>query len=223
MNQDQDQDQDTDELNLDWLDETNKLSNMETNYEPEPMDTISAHFVYVNVNNYIEKIKTEKIILDTPPNDPSIKTRTISKEFLLKLIQNNQLKSDKSKYYLTDIMWYNVELTPENIQKTIYNENSTDLFKQYFKTIHLVQLEDIVLPPSIFIFHSLNSFYFVYQEREIEMKNHHVHVKSILKTARHMPNGPHKNPHTKKVHIDVKSLRKSRKGRGSRFPTPIKN
>ena len=203
-----------DELDMSWVNETTRITDMNTNYDPEPMEQITAHFIYINVNNYIEKTKTEHIPLDkSQVGDSNI--RIITKDTLLKLIHQNQTRSNVSKYYLQDILWYNVELKPENIQKSIYSDNSEELFKQYFKIVQLIQIDDIILQPSVFIFHSLQCIYFIFKEKELELSN--CTVKSILKTPRqslppiHIGCNLPKYSHTKKVQLDVKQCRKSKK------------
>ena len=256
-------DNNDDDLDTSWIEESARITDMDRNYEPEPMDQIAAHFIYINVNNYIEKTKTEYIDLVEPNSDDKTriitkkdsddktriitkkdsddktriitkkdsddktriitkkdsddKTRIITKDTLLKIIQQNQTKTHKSKYYLQDILWYNVELKPENIQKSIYSENSVDLFKQFFKIAQLIQIDDIILQPSIFIFHSLQCLYFVFKEKEMEISTHS--IKSILKPTQTKPpiqimddDVPRPIAHnTKKVRLDIKQLRKSRK------------
>ena len=200
-----------DDLDTSWIEENTRITDMDQNYEPEPMEQIAAHFIYINVNNYIEKTKTEYIELGISDD----KTRVITKDMLLKIIQQNQTKTNKSKYYLQDILWYNVELKPDNIQKSIYNENSVDLFKQFFKIAHLIQIDDIILQPSIFIFHSLQCMYFIFKEKEMEISTHS--IKSILKT--NVKDPIHivddelvmKRGNTKKVRLDLKTQRKSKK------------
>ena len=222
-----DNDDDDDDLDTSWIEESARITDMDQNYEPEPMDQIAAHLIYINVNNYIEKTKTEYIKLVEPNSDDKTriitkkdsddKTRIITKDTLLKIIHQNQTKTHKSKYYLQDILWYNVELKPENIQKSIYSENSVDLFKQFFKIAQLIQIDDIILQPSIFIFHSLQCMYFVFQEKETEIPAHS--IKSILKPTQPKPpiqimddEIPRPSAHnTKKVRLDIKQLRKSRK------------
>ena len=207
-------DSDQDILDMSWVDETTRIVDMDRNYEPEHMQQIAAHFIYINVNNYIEKTKTEYIKLDAPSSEGA-SVRIITKDTLLKIIQQNQTKTHNSKYYLQDILWYNVELKPENIQNSIYNENSVELFKQYFKIVQLMQIDDIVLQPSIFIFHSLQCMYFIFQEKEMELSTHK--IKSIMKpTTKNPPIRIEHTPtptysHTKKVRMDIKTPRKSRK------------
>lgn len=199
------------QLDVSWLDEHNRLSDMETNYEPEPMSRIDIKFIYINNTNCIDKITTDHIELSEPESEP-LNVRIIRKDVILKIIKQNQITTDNTKFYLQDIMWYNVALKPENIQKSIYSENSTDTFTPFFKRIHIVQLEDIILQPSIFIFHSLNCLYFIYQERKTELVNNHRQLKSILKTSKNRDiDSPPEPKQTKKVHIDSTSLRKSKK------------
>jgi hypothetical protein len=55
-----------------------------------------------------------------------------------------------------------VDLESENLQQFIQGDNYVDISKRFLQVLPL--LDDIVVPPSIFVFHHLNSLYFLFKE-----------------------------------------------------------
>ena len=93
---------------------------------------------------------------------------------LLQLIQENRHLNNGMKYKIFSILKYNIDLEPESIEKFAYGEdNVLDCLKE------ISMFNDVVIEPSIFVFHPLNSLYFFLKED--------IHVlqpmKSILKTG----------------------------------------
>jgi hypothetical protein len=180
------------DLDISWIDEHNKLHNIDKNYCREPMESIDLYSIFIDSQNAIEKISSDKI---------DIVSNRIPKEKILKIIQHNKSMGDGSvKYKLLDIMVYNVDLEPQNIQDFVQNDNLDT--RRFFKIYPIV--DDIVVMPSIFIFHSLNAIYFVFQE--IEMVLNPV-IKPILKIG----GRDNIKKHTKKVRICEPSERAKNK------------
>jgi hypothetical protein len=174
------------DLDISWIDKHNKLHNIDKNYCREPMDTISMHCIFVSSQNVIEKISSGKIdIIDN----------RIPKEKILKIIQDNKSMSggdgggSGAKYKLLDIMVYNVDLESQYIQEFVQNDSIDN--GRFCKICPIV--DDIVIMPSIFIFHSLNAIYFMFQEIEVVLNPV---IKPILKIG-----GDNIKKHTKKVRI----------------------
>jgi len=188
------------DLDISWIKENQRLQNMETNYLPELMENIDLFFIYINPNNYIDKIIREKYPLFI---DCSTNCSRLSKENLLKIIQTNKrlLKSNTiHKYKFMDILTYHIDLEPEHIQNYTKNENIQESSQGFFKVLNII--DDISISPSIFIFHKINSIFFLFQEIETN-KNRHT-LKSILKKP--LVNEPEcvgSQKATKKVRIDL--------------------
>lgn len=170
------------DLDISWIDKEKRLHSIEHHYCREFMESVSIHIVFVNHSeSAIEKITSEKYELEISDNK-----QFISKERLLKIVQTNKTAHQK-KYKLFDMALFNVDLEPHCIQdyaNHMFEEKITQFFKS-FSMIH-----DIVIPPSIFIFHSLNAIYLFMKEVEPEDK-----IRSILKKT-----GDGKK-HTKRVRI----------------------
>ena len=189
------------DLDISWIKENERLQNIETNYLPEIMENIDLFFVYINSNNYIDKIIREKYPLLV---DSSNNCSRLSKENLLKIIQTNKklLKSNTiHRYKFIDILIYHIDLESEHIQNFTKNENIQEASQSFFKVLNII--DDISISPSIFIFHKTNSIFFLYQEIETN-KNRHT-LKSILKKPLVVNESEHigSQKATKKVRIDL--------------------
>jgi hypothetical protein len=168
-----------DDLDISWIDKQNKLHTIDKTYYREPMEFISIHTIHVNTDKNIEKISSDKI---------DVYNNFISKEKILKIIQSNK-SIHGPKYKLIDIILYNIDLEPQHIQDFVQNDIDE---KRFFKKFSIV--DDVQINPSIFIFHSLNAMYFIFQEIEIVLNPI---IKPILKIGSEVD----VKKHTKKVRI----------------------
>jgi hypothetical protein len=149
----------------------------------EHMDTIRVYLLYIHTNMSIDKIIQEDIPLETlaSKSGKGVSEQGVSKEVLLKIIHDGKTSIPHKKYKLKDILVFNVDLEPSNIQSF-----SEEL--QFMKKIPIV--DDIILAPSLYIFHYLNGIFIFFQEYGSS------DPKPILKT------GPNQKPHTKKVRLN---------------------
>jgi len=126
---------------------------------------------------------------------------------LLELSEKNRKVESNQKFNIVDIFLYNVDLSSGLVQEYVKNNNSNQLFKTYFKSNNIT--EDMHIHPSIFIFHSVNSIYFIYQELETDFTQE---IKPILKIGSHTKINDNPKQHsTKRVSINVKQRRNTRK------------
>lgn len=165
---------DTDDLDISWVEEQERIQNVQTNYSREPMESITSYFIYINRNQYIDKILCENQLLEIKEDKSG---SLISQNAVLKMIQSKKKTTPFSKYKLIDILLYNIDLEPEHIQAY---SNVSDETKGTLKPLPI--FDEIFINPSIFIFHSVNSLYFIFQEVEIvKVNNNRRSLKSILK------------------------------------------
>ena len=191
-----------DNLDMSWIVETERLSKIDQNYARENMNEIKLHSIYINKINHIDKIVST--VQPLTVIDLSNITVGLTNDFVIKLVEKMKILNN-IKYKLLDILVFNVDLEPENIQSfsqinTIIKSNTIDGISnfslQFLKTYSVMQ--NIKIPASIFIFHDLNSIYMIFQE----ITNSYT---SILKK----PDGSNHNLHfrkTKKVSIDDSCL-----------------
>jgi hypothetical protein len=195
--------EDEEDLDTSWI-ENEEFRN---NYEREPLKDLVVFFVYIDKLLSIEKIIKENIEIDDC---------SISKEKLLHLIQTKRHRTDGSvgkKYKLLDLMEFHVPLEPDELEGFVKEDSCI----RFLKTLPIFQ--EVVVEPSIFIFHDLNSLFFFFKEVENP-------VKSILKSGENGGLGSSGRV-TKKVRLDtgeylekkrksmkrmMRSIRKTRKG-----------
>ena len=171
---DYDDSNDNNDLDESWIRDQERLQNIQKNYCREPMPNIDLFSIYINQNLYIDRIICEKQVLESHTNNVD---SILKKELLLKLIQSKKLFTPNSKYKLMDILTYHVDLEPEHIQSYSKTENIAEKSSGFFKVLPI--LDDLVITPSIFIFHGVNAIYFLFQEVKTEKLRNT--IKSILK------------------------------------------
>jgi hypothetical protein len=179
----------------------------------EPMEDIGIQTIYMNNNLEIKKINKELISL-TNINSDKGSNKGITKEQLLNILNEktnrrtpelgtsvgarllsgdgmtSQNNIPHGKYKLFDSLLYTIDLDPKDIQKYV-NGDSNNIGS--LKSISMEK--DIIIRPSLFIFHSLHSILVLLQETTVEPA-----MKSIIKSTGQKTSGDgHK--HTKKVRI----------------------
>ena len=137
---------------MNWIQEEEKLLSIQENYIREPMDAIKCVFLYMNKNNYLEQATTEFEILHTDG--------CISKERVLQIVQEKRLHNPKIRYTLMDTWLFHVDLEPTQIPDFSGTDDLTDISHKFIR--HFPVVDDIPIPPSIFIFHRINALYFLF-------------------------------------------------------------
>lgn len=139
---------------------------------------ISTTFVYVNSDNSIDKV-----ISETHP----LVEMTLSYSQILHFIQSKK-NTPTAKYKLIDILRYCVEIDPSGIEQYAYADMSSlqEMSKPFFKIMPIY--ESVPFPPSMSVFHRVNSLYFIFKEKM------RIPPKSILKS-----NPISENEHVKKT------------------------
>lgn len=154
------------DIDLSWIENEEKMCKIDENGTREPMKKIAMFFVYVNKEFAIEQItkESEKVI-----------NNAVSKERLLQIIQTrrNPNKTQIKKYRLDDILSFQIDLGPDSIESFL-RADLDDMQDVFLKSVPIFNEIDCL--PSIFIFHDINSLYFIF--REIEASG-----KSILKRS----------------------------------------
>lgn len=184
------------DLDISWIENHERMNNIHKNYQREPMDSIKMCYIYVNLDSEIEKVVCENEILSKFDNSD---TRIIPKERVLQIVQNKKMLNETLKYSMDSILVYNVSIEPENIQKYVNSENGVldgspynstffgdkDNLYNGFKMYPIV--DEILIHPSIFIFHEINCIYLIFKQTETKTLPKTL-PKSILKTEGTAPN-----------------------------------
>ena len=186
----------TTDLDISWINTFEKMENVNQNFIKEPMENIDIFFIYINTNSFIEKIIRENHPLELNTDK---KYNVLKNEYLLHLIQSKKNKTDFSYYKIIDILLFNVDLSPEQIQHYYKNKNTDNISKQFFHQ-NILSTNDIKILPSLYIFHNINSLFLIFQEKKLD--NINIKPKSILKNNNQSSN----NKITKKVKIVVNEI-----------------
>ena len=200
------EEQELENFDTSWIEEQERYQNIEGNSRVrEQSNYINIHYIYVNKENNVNKIDHEKYPLDHsqsshPSSHPSShKCSLISKENVLRIIQSRKIFTPTSKYKFEDIILYNVDIEPENIQSYENTEPNMENSREYFKVLPFIN--DITIPDSIFIFHQINCLFFIFKEYCFQ-ESKKPPLKSILKSSsidgEQLP-----RKHTKKVRIQT--------------------
>ena len=169
-------------LDTSWMHRETQIQNIQNNYSREPMEAIHGIFIYINQNNYIEKIMREMITLSE--GEPGTGSH-ITPDMLLKIIQTKKLRTPVSKYKFTSLFTHVIDIDPDKIQSFSKTNEHDIAGASFFKEVPITA--GVHIPASIFIFHSINSVYFFFQEVLVAKHNHT--IKSILKPTIKVDNG----------------------------------
>lgn len=151
---------------MSWILEQERILQIQQNYSREPMENITCCFLYVNQDNSLEKVTYDTFPLQSSYINKEKSGHILPKELVLQLIQNKRIYTPTSKYIFKHSWLYLVDLEPENIQNYSKSENFHQLSSDFMRVFHTVQ--DISIPSSIFIFHSLNMLYFLFEEVSVK-------------------------------------------------------
>jgi len=176
---------------MSWVLDEEKLLDIKECYYREKFPSISAYYIYINENDYIDNIKSEEVYFNW---DISKNVGIIPNNVLLKLIEEKKIFGDNT-YRFDEGSLFNITLEPDDIQSYSESDYSGNNNNQSFLKTFTV-LDDLYLKPTIFIFHELNSLYFIF--RQIIKKRNPI---SILKFIEDEPN-KHKSI-TKRVRVHL--------------------
>jgi hypothetical protein len=172
-----------DHLDTSWIETEEKMCNNDETCIREPLSDIALFFIYVNENDEIEKITKE---IEDIENGRNI----ITKERILQIVQTKRHIDTSKKYRLFDILSFQIGLEPENLKSFAATDLEGELENQFLKSVPI--FDEIMCESSIFIFHDINSLYFIFKETP-----NYANLKSILKTGGSLP----ERRITKKVRI----------------------
>jgi hypothetical protein len=163
-------------MDISWIIEQEKLEKIQKKCVREPFSTIELVSIYTNQSMEIETI--EKDTMEIEENQKVLDT-DILKEWSIQ----KQKHTPKSTFVLNEILWFHIDLEPEQIQ-TI-DEHKSYLQNIYSKDKH-TSLGEIKLTPAIFIFHSLTTLFFLFHEETklIHQPNSNSNPKKIDKKKR---------------------------------------
>jgi hypothetical protein len=183
----------------DWMLKEEALLSNQDDMVREQMGDIEIHCVYINNDLEITNINVENFALNE--NNPSGISK-ITSETMLQLIEKRKTYQQK-KYRFLDVLIYNVDLETEHV-KTYVKKLDGELYEAQFLHIPSV-MKDIVIEPSIFVFHDLNSIYILFKETRQKINSTTQKIRSILKLNNKKQKENHRKT-KKRVKIDINTV-----------------
>lgn len=167
----------SDKMDLDtkWIEEFESVDNNYKTFYTEDIQHIKFHYVYVNKENNIDKVKEETFLLRTP--------NYISREELIGILKKNNKLSD-TNYTVLSILKYNIDIEPADVAHYIKNNVEQDYAYDFLKSVK--NIDAIPLNRSISMFQDLNDITIIFYEKSInDDRNMHNYTKRIyIKTIR---------------------------------------
>jgi tRNA G10 N-methylase Trm11 len=171
------------ELDDSWILEFENIEDEYKYFYKENIQTIKVRYMYINKENYLEKIKEENIILNTP--------NILSREEIVTLVKNNN-KINNTQYTLLSLLKYNIDLEPINL-KTFLKTTNKPNYLTSIKTI-----DTIYFSPSIYMFQDLNDVFIIFYEPKENTTNKN---STNLNNLNNSTNSPCNKSITKKIFI----------------------
>ena len=159
-------------LDEEWINEFDKTDKLFQDFYLDDIYYTEIHFVYVNTNNDIEKIKETRFLLTTP--------NYISREEIIGLLKRNTILNNK-KYSILSILKCNVTLKPEEIRNFLKSSNLTDYLDNFL--VPIKNIDAITFEKTISMFQDLNDLLFIFYEKshdEIKKSSNNVTKKVYL-------------------------------------------
>ncbi len=145
------------DLDISWIQQFEKTDNEYKIYYAEDITFIIVHYIYLNIDNEIEKIKEEKILLKIPG--------TILRDELISIIKHN-LISNEMKYSLMSILKFNIHLEPIHLNTFLKNHTECGTLQS------IKNIDTIKFNKSISMFHDINNLFILfYPKTKSETKN----------------------------------------------------
>ena len=176
-------------LDENWIIEFEKTDKIFQDFYLDDIYYTDVHFVYINTNNDIEKIKEEQFLLSTPNH--------ISRGEIIGLLKRNANLNNK-KYSILSILKCNINIKPEEIKNFLRTTNLTEYLENFLKPVK--NFDDIIFEKTINMFQDLNDLLFIFYEKtEEELKRTHNNVTKKV----YFSKNPHHNHTIRKQYKDI--------------------
>jgi hypothetical protein len=144
-------------LDEEWINEFDKTDKLFQDFYLDDIYYTEIHFIYININNDIEKIKEDNFLLSRP--------NYISREEIIGLLKRNTIVNNK-KYSLLSILKCNITLKPEEIKNFLKSSNLTDYLDNFL--VPIKNIDAITFEKTINMFQDLNDLLFIFYEKSDE-------------------------------------------------------
>jgi len=166
------------DLDISWIEETERIQNLSEIPTKENCPYIKTCYVYLNMNKCIDDVVYDQITFDDTDT-------LISREQLLHISDTHKKKTAVSKFLMKDCLLFHIDFDSEQIAS--FSQCKTEHLKEHTsKCLHHYHCMDTIqIPPSLFVFHSINTLYFIFQEEDSHETK--TSLKSILKSDKSKP------------------------------------
>ena len=161
------------DIDSSWIEDFEKYND----FYKEKITDINLKFIFLNNAGYIDKIKTDNVLLEKPNILPKEQLLLILKQIL---IENNR------QYSLMSMFTFNISLDNDEVEELCYTD-SID-FDEYITTIN--GIDDIYWKDSINLFKDMNELNIILMKKKTTNNN----TKKVYLDKR----SNHKHKHTRK-------------------------
>ncbi len=195
----------------DWINNFEKTDKLYKDFYTDDVYYTNIHYIYINKNNDIEKIKEESFLMSKP--------NYITRDELLKILKCNSFENNK-RYSILSILKINVLIKPEEIKNFLTEKNFEKYGDDFITQIR--NFDTIVFEKTINMFHDLNDLILIFYEK-INKNNNFINRNNLndIKESNNLNNLNNSNSFTsssnnitKKINLNInhkKTIRKQYK------------
>ena len=143
---------------FEWISESEKIYNINNNFDKVYQSKIKILFIYISSNNNIDKIVKNSI---------DLQNNTISKQHIFDIIYNNRIKNSNSIYNFNESFLFNIPFEHDKINE--FNSCDINSFDNKFFLSPINIDSDIIIPKTLFIFHNLSTILVFYKEKLFDL------------------------------------------------------
>lgn len=165
---------------MDWVYDFEKIDKLYKDFYLDDNYFAKLHYIYVDKNNNIEKIKEESFLMTIP--------NRIMRDELLKILKSNSFDNDK-RYSILSILKINITINPEEIKYFLQEKNKNNYSCDFMS--HVKNFDTIAFEKTINMFQDLNGLVFIfYEKKNIQPQNNNatkkinLHISNNKKTIR---------------------------------------
>jgi hypothetical protein len=154
-------DKNNEKLDNTWIIDFEKKDKLYHDFYADDVYFINLHFIYIQKNMEIEKIREETFFMKTP--------NIILREEIIGLLKKNALDNN-NKYSIFSLLKFNFCLKPEDIHFFLrdpsnYKGASGELLTS------IKHIDTIVFEKTINMFQDLNTLYFIFVEKNMDLND----------------------------------------------------
>jgi hypothetical protein len=147
------------ELNDDWINNFENSDKLYQDFYKDNLYFINLKFIYLNRSNEIERIKEETFLMSQP--------NFISREEILEILKVTSFNNDR-RYTLLSILKYNILLDTDDVKNFLLSKKE----RNYLTIIK--NIDSISFEKTISMFQDLNNLYFIFYEKNNDVKKRDV-------------------------------------------------